>query len=241
MEKYASNSINYLRIPKAQLELLGYVRHWKNLKIAYEGDFIWIKEITEEQLHSPAIKRIPLQVSYYKNGTKLSLTGSLLPDCSIPRVLWSPIQGALALQLPTLNHNYFGLSEPIKLELVPSKKEQEAYALLSNLEDLGSFIETCAAIRLKSLKWCLVEDKALIFGSPLLPIQGLAYWRWKHFLIPAGYDFNYPSLAESVHQTIQAKQNDWMVWATDNSYYTIDAKYIQALSLSSYRKTMPSF
>lgn len=238
MEKHATKPINYLRIHKAQVDLLGYIRHWKNLKIGYESDWIWIKELTEEQLDSVAIKRIPNQSSYYENGTKLSLKGSLLPNCSIPSILWTPIQRALPLQLPVLNHNYFGTADKIKLELVPSKKEQEAYALLSSLEHLEQFIESSAAIRLKSLKWTLVEKKALIFGSPILPIQGLAYWRWKQFLIPAGYDFNYPSLAESVHQSLQSKQNNWILWATDSTYSSIDSKYIQALALSSYRKTL---
>jgi hypothetical protein len=238
MEKHAPDPINYLRIPKNQLELLGYIRHWKQLKVGYESDWIWIKELSDEQLDSVAIKRIPHQVCYYEKETKLSLKGSLLPSCSIPNILWTPIQRALSLQLPILNHNYFGASDQIKLELVPSKKEQEAYALLSNLEDLGHFIETSAAVRLKSLKWSLVENQALIFGTPTLPIQGAAYWRWNHFLIPAGYDFNYPSLAESVHKSIQAKQSDWIVWTLDSSYYTIDSKHIQVLSLSSYRKTM---
>lgn len=237
MEKYAPNLINYLKIQKKSLELLGYIRHWKNLKIGYEGDFIWIKELTEEQLDTVAIKRIPNQVRYYENGTKLSLKGSLLPECSIPSVLWTPIKRALPLQLPLLNHNYFGTSSNIKLELVPSKKEEEAYALLSNLEDLGRFIETSPAIRLQSLKWVLIENQALVFGSPMLPIQGQAYWSWKQFLIPAGYDFNYPSLAENLHQAIQTKASDWIIWDLENHYYNIDSKYIQALSLSAYRKT----
>lgn len=241
MEKYAPKSINYLRIHKAQLEFLGYIRHWKQLKIGYESNWIWIKELTEEQLESVAIKRIPNQVAYYENGAKLSLKGNLLPECSIPNVLWTPIQRALPLQLPLLNHNYFGTSEKIKLQLVSSPKEQEAYALLSNLEDLGEFIETSAAIRLKTLKWTLVGQQALILGAPMLPIQGLAYWRWKQFLIPAGYDFNYPSLAESLHQSILHKSKGWIVWALDNSYYSIDSKYVQTLSLSSYRKMRSNF
>lgn len=237
MEKHASNPINYVRIPKSNLELLGNIRHWKNLKLAYEGDFIWLKELSNEQLNTVAIKRIPFHTCYYENGQKLSLIGSLLPNCAIPQVLWTPIQRALPLELPTLNHNYFGSHNKVDITLVLSKKEQEAYALLTNLEDLGTFIKTSASIRLKPLKWTILdEEKALILGTPILPIEGKVYWRWNRFLIPAGYQFNYPSLAKSMHQSMGVDAQTWVLWEKE-SCSTFTSKELQNLSISSYRKT----
>lgn len=239
MEKYASNAINYVRIPKSSIELLGNIRHWKNLKLAYESDFIWLKGLSSEQLNSVPIKCIPLHTCYYENEQKLSLIGSLLPNCSIPQVLWTPIQRALPLELPTLNHNYFGKHEKLAVELVLSTKEQEGYALLTDVNNLEKFIETSPAVRLKSLKWTIInKEKALILGSPLLPIQGKVYWRWNHFLIPAGYQFNHPSLAKSIHESMRIDAQTWVLWS-EKHCCTIPSKDLQALSLSSFRKTSP--
>ena len=238
MEKHASDIVNYLRIPKNQIEFLANIRHWDNLKLGYEADFVWIKALTIEQVNSVAIKSIPFHVAYYEQEQQLSLMGSLLPHCSIPQILWTPIQRALPIQLPTLNHNYFGTSEKISIQIVPSNKEQEGFALLSHIEDLDRFIKTSSAIRLKPLKWCIIEDKALLFGIPFLPIQGAVYWKSGQFLIPAGYDFNYPTLAQSIQHNIVPNSDDWIVWSTDSNYYCIESSFIQTLSLSSYRKTI---
>lgn len=238
MEEYASNDINYLKINKEDINLLGYIRHWKNIQIAFQGNFVWVKNISNEQLKEIAIQRIPSKKVYYQNATKLFLKESLLPDCPIPNLLWTPIASGLPVQLPLFNHNYFGVEDLLNIQIVASLEEQPVLGMLTTFEQLQTFIETAAAVRFRTLSWTIIEeDQLLILGQPLLPIQGKTYWQQQQSLIPTGYDFNYPSLSRSIGQSIDKESNNWIVWNIDSQCFKIPKTAFHPLTLSSFRKS----
>lgn len=248
---------HFLVVENTQKEYLGGIRHWHNLKICFEENQIWVKDFTEEQIDSTEVKSIPYKNIYYANGNKLFLKGSLLPSRNLPSLLWSPIDRGLPVKLPSFNYNYFGVQEKINIQLIPADKEQEGYALMTDIELLGAYMTSAPAVRLQKLDWIIFKtspveadvnselftlppavankDLAIIFGTPLLPVQGKVFWRKGNFLIPAGYDFDLHSLIEVLDKLINPQSSFIVVWNMDSTYFLLDKKEVQMLSISSFR------
>lgn len=226
----------FVCIQKQDEDFLAKIRHWINIKMAFEGDFIWIKDLSTEQIQSFEIKTIPSHILYYAQNGKLFLHNSLLPNRNIPALLWTPIERALPVKLPAFNHNYFGTKEKININLIVSYIENEAFAMVTTISILDEYIQTAPKIRLQNISWALAEeDKLILFGQPILPIRGEILWRNKDFLIPAGYDFELHLLADQLNDMINPKKDAWVVWDTDGNYFLIPKQISKPLSLSSFR------
>ena len=114
---------------------------------------------------------------YYESNGKLCLLNSLLPERKIPSLLWTPIERAIPIKLPSFNHNYFGITEKVTLTLVPSDTEHEAEVMVLTVSKLKTYIETAPDVRFKQLSWALLNnDLVMVAGKPLLPIDGNVYW-----------------------------------------------------------------
>lgn len=238
MAKDSSNGISFfLSVAREHKDDLGAIRHWANLKIAFEEDLVWVKDFTVAQTEALEVKTIPYKELYYTAAGKLFKWGSQLPHRNVPAVLWTPIERGLSIRLPAFNHNYFGISDKAAIRLAPSDKEQDAYGLLTTLALLKTYIETAPAIRLQHLHWALVDnDKAIILGRPQLPVPGAIFWQQHHFLIPAGYNFEFPIVAGTMQEIINPNKEIWVVWEKDGCYWNFDKEALQPLSISSFRK-----
>ena len=226
----------FLRLPLRGKEYLGYIRHWLNLKMAYDGELIWLTGFDRHQIDSPEVKSIPGAYSYLAQNGKLFRLNSLLPESDLPSLLWTPIDRALPVQLPLPNPNYFGLNQTVEPRLVVSDAERPAYAVMPDMNSLNQYIRTAPAVRLLPLQWTIINQQALIIGTPLLPISGQVYWRDAEFLIPAGCDFDFPVLAEVINQVINPGSH-WVLWNPDSSYQVIDKRCVRPLTLSSFRQS----
>ncbi|MEP1490303.1 MAG: hypothetical protein ABJK28_17925 [Algibacter sp.] len=232
----------YLQIQKKYKDDLGKIRHWCTLKTAFERDCIWVKGFDYAQIHGIEIKSIPYKMLFYEKKGKLYLLNSQLPDRNIPSVLWTPIDRALPIELPVYNHNYFGIDESIKMQLIPSEKEKEVVAMLSTVDMLNRYIEIAPVIRLQKLKWILINnDDVLIIGTPLLPFRGAAFWRQYDFLIPAGYDFDLPILTEILHHKMNPKNDKYLIWNADNTWFSISKEDLEPLTRGAFRMTLNRF
>lgn len=239
MAQDASNDINYyLVIDGIHKADLANIRHWNNLKIAFDENRVWVKDFSYAQINSIEVKSIPYKKSFYAKHGKLFLQGSLLPDRNIPSLLWTPIDRAIPIRLPSFNHNYFGVQEKVPINLVPSDREEEAVAMITGIVALQQYIETAPAIRLQKLMWVILDnDKVLLHGRPLLPIAGNVFWKQKDFLIPAGFNFDLFLLIDPLNNLINPKNNYLVVWDTVGTYFLVDKNDMQPLSISSFRSS----
>lgn len=237
MAKDASNDINYfLLIDETNRNDLSAIRHWSNLKVAFDGKAIWVKDFEYVQINSIEVKSIPYKTAFYSKGGKLYLQGSLLPDRTVPSVLWTPIERAFPIKLPSFNHNYFGIHERITMKLVSSESEREACAMLTTLKELERYIQKAPAVRLQKLSWVrLNNDKVFIFGKPLLPIAGDAYWQHDEFILPTGFNFELHSLMDVLNELVNPHKDSFVIWNSDNTYALIEKKKLQPLSIGSFR------
>ena len=226
----------WLRLPSKYKEKLAQIRVWKSLRMATDMDDIWVRGIAPNQLHSPEIRSIPFKKIYFQHENALFLLGGNLPEERLKTsLLWSPIHKALPVETPDYNFNYFGIDATIELSIVPSSIERTAAAQLISLEILDTIIPKIPAIRLQPIHWVIIGDKALLIGSPLLSIPGKTYWQTQNFLLPAGYDFEYPELSVYFNKNVNQNSNDMIVMQTDNSYFKIAKENIQKLTISGYR------
>jgi hypothetical protein len=226
----------WLRLPSKYKEKLSQVRVWKSLRMATDEDDIWVRGISPYQLNSPEIRSIPFKKIYFQQDNALFLLGGNLPEERLKTsLLWSPISKALPVEAPDYNFNFFGVQETIQFKLISSSVERESKALLVDLDVLNSFIAKAPAIRLQAIEWTLIDKKALLIGIPLLPIPGKSYWQRHNFLIPTGYDFEYPELSNFYHKSLQTENDSYIVLQTDHTFYTLSKENLKPLSISGYR------
>ncbi|MBF7090778.1 hypothetical protein IUY40_04380 [Flavobacterium sp. ALJ2] len=228
----------FLEIKKEHNHFLGSIRHWDNLKVAFETDTIWIKDFSLEQIDAAEIQQIPYKTIYELKDNLLFEKGKLLPSRKLPSgLLWTPILRALPVSLPKFNHNFFGIDQKLKIVLKPSEDIKEAFALLVDYDELKLYIESAPKYRLEPLQWVVIDKSALIIGNPLLPIQGSTYWVDNNFLIPTGYNFEWFALTKTLQEKLNPSEENIILWNTDNSYSIIPKTHIKQLSISSFRLT----
>lgn len=239
MAQDATETINYyLCIDEAYKDNLAAIRLWPGLKAGAEDHCIWIKDFTYAQVHSPEVQQLPFKRIYTEKQGKLYPVQSLLPERSVPSLLWTPLERVLTVTLPSFNHNFFGIDQTIRVQLVPSENEKPAQALCVSVSDLDSYLQTCAAIRLQALQWCVLNtQQALILGVPLLPIPGQAFWQRDSFLLPTGYDFELHLLSDALQRVLNSDKAHWILWHADQTYSLIPKTDCMPLSLSSFRRT----
>ena len=235
----SDNLIYFLETHQDNLPDLATIRHWSNLKMAYDATSIWVKDFDYAQVHSVTIKSIPFKKLYEGRDSKLFPLGSLLPVGSIPNVLWTAIDRAIPITLPAVNHNFFGIDEQIEINLVPTEQEHPIYGICTTLDQLASYIETAPSIRLKNLNWVVLSsDAVLIVGEPLLPISGAAVWKQNNHLLPAGYNFEFPLLAEMIYASFNLSNPSLILWNESNLSQIVPLSTIRPLSVSSVRNTI---
>lgn len=237
MGENSENGIRYfLRVKKTHKDDLANIRPWTDLKVGFEEEYVWVKGFNYLQINLLEVKSIPSKTVYYTKEGKLYLQGSLLPDRNMPSLVWTRMDRALPVELPRLNHNFFDLEEKISTKLIPSEKEMKAVAMLTTMDALRAYVEAAPAVRLKPLQWTIINgDWALIFGTPLLPIQGETYWQHDNMFIPTGYDFDLSILKKSIRKLLNPNQDLMIVWNRDSTWFDLQKTDVVGLSISSFR------
>ncbi len=240
MAENVGEGINYfLSVKSVYIDHLSTLRQWTNLKAAFDNDNIWVTNFTAEQIESVEVKSLPYKSIYYEKEGKLYSYGSLLPQRNLPALLSSPIEFALPITLGKLNHNYFGVDEEFSISIVPDPDPKMAGVMILPLNALLNYAETAPEIRLKNLEWAVLNNKnAIVFGTPLLPLNGKAFWVSKNMILPVGYNFDLEILVDVIDQKINSNCVDWIVWSSDSTYFRVPKDKIRPLSLSALRKTI---
>jgi hypothetical protein len=240
MEKNAASNIDYLlAIEAVHKDYLAAIRHWGNAKVATDGEMIWVNHLDYAQVNSVEVKSMPYKLLFYERNGKLYPIGSRLPDRATPALLWTPIERAIPVGLPSFNHNFFGISESITLKIVPTDAVREVEAMITDLAMLQQYMVSAPEIRLQSISWAILNnDTAFLTGTPLLPIDGDVYWTRSNMLLPAGYDLNYYALTETISRQLCPENDSWIVWSKESTYFLIEKEDLQILSRSSLRASL---
>ena len=237
MEKNAGGSIRYyLAVGADSKNDLARIRQWSNLKVGFDEHLIWVKDFDYAQIHSGEVRSIPFKSAFYEKGTHLFPLDSQLPERFVPSLLWTPIDRALPVKLPSLNHHYFGIDEQIQVNLVPRDTEAEAVAMITSARTLEPYLRSAPSIRLEKIRWTMLEaDKAFLLGTPLLPLSGDTFWARKDLLLPSGFDFELYLLSDTIQKMVNPGRDRWVIWNSDGSYSLVLKESLVTLSRSSFR------
>ena len=238
MANYIENAVNYyLRIEAAHKQHLAAIRNFKHLKAAFDDRFIWIKGFSHMEITLPVVKAIPYAERLYEQKNLLFRLQSRLPFCSLPSLLWTPLEKGLPIQLPQHNFNYFGIEQTALLALTPSGREREAVAIRVPVQALQAYITTAAAVRLQPLQWLLMSEYALIIGTPLLPLAGATFWQLGNYLLATGYTLNYEQLHDEANNEVNNGDN-YILWQQGTNPMLVPKRMLRPLSIDSVLATI---
>ncbi len=241
MEDHSSYAVTQLlaSLPLSEVGSLAVLRHWENLQVARTEDALWLKGFMPEQAASPLLQQLPhLHVFHAREGL-LFTKGRLLPQRKTPTgLLWTAIAEAFPVSFEKLNHNFFGVNDPVDVRLLSTHFPHEATALLTSLSALRDAVETLATPRLQNLSWTILGNDALLVGTPLLPLPGQAYWQRGPHLLPAGFDFEFPIFARQFGAATAIEKSAWILWQTGGDYVFIPPASLAPLSRSSVRLSL---
>lgn len=225
-------------IPRADEDVLGSIRDWKNIHIAVDEETVWLKGFTDEQTVSAEIRQLPNFILYELREGLLFRKGALVPDKKMrTALLWSPIDKALRLTFPASNQNYFGIDEKVKAGLKQSSEEHPAVALLSIISEIKQSIPVQPNFKLEKIEWTVINDKALFLGTPLLSLPGKTYWTRDGHLLPAGFEFEFKNMSSLLQRQYNKNLDKWLLWNEDGTYLPIKKEDLRPLSVSSFRLT----
>lgn len=226
----------FLSVPASAVNLLGTIRHWQSLRVAFADGLVWVTGFDATQINHTLVQGIPYKRVFYSRNGKLFPQGSLLPDGPVPGLLWSPIERGLPLTLPAFRGNYTAEQPPVSVRLIPAQTEQSLVAVRTTRAQLAPYLETAPAIRLRSIQWARLEtDGALLIGVPLLPVLGEGFWQRGRMLLPAGLDFDLPVLTDLLATRLNPTGTDWLLWEPDATYARIPAAALVPLSVGAFR------
>ena len=241
MEKNTTSGITYfIKISKAHKTDLLQIRHWSQLKVALDQeDNYWVSNLNEENITNVAVTTLPHKTLFYEKDNLLFLLGHNTPECKAPsQLLWSPINSALPLEYPVLNHNYFGMSHTVVPKLISSNEAQETKALLTTISHLERYITTAPKFRLESLRWIVLnQTQVLIYGTPIVPIPGTTYWEKDDFLFPSGYCLEFQITLPLLKKQLNPTNERFILWDDDGNIITLPKDHFKPLSISSFRLT----
>ena len=239
MADYVTDDLEYwLAINKDFREAVYVLRKWPNLKIAVDGSLIWIRGLSLEEIESATVLSIPSIRRYYLKKAQLVPYGKKLPAMIEPSLLWSPIHRGLKVSLPKENFNYFGLDQQYKISIIPSDKIRTIDTTIVDLNKLERYIRTASSVRLKKLKWTILDNqRALIIGTPMLPIEGQDLYQNLCFLIPAGWRLEYENMASTYKRALGESIEYWYLMNRNGITKVSKANFSQ-LSKGSFIKSL---
>ena len=243
MAEDSSNSIKtfWAELPKTDEDFLGAIRDWKNVQIAIDEEVIWLKSFTDEQVASSEIQQLPNFILYELRDGLLFRKDALVPSKKMrTALLWAPIDKALKLTFPISNNNFFGIDKKVDVKLKPSEEEQPAMALLCSISEIKEVIITTPKFKLEKLDWIVINDKALLLGTPLLSFPGKTFWLKNDHLLPTGFDFEFKNLSSLLQRKYNECNEDWLLWSENGSVLPINKENFRKLSVSSFRLTEKS-
>lgn len=227
-----------LKLDKDEKASLGNIRCLKSVVAAEDGDHIWIrlKDVNDNIDHR--LKQLPVKSTFtVDDKNQLFLSNGLTPVDVLKEMNWIPIQSFITVDPPVSNIPGQTKSK-VEIKLIPSITERPGTALLTDLITWKEYAETASAIRLATLKFAVSgSDEVLILGSPLPSLPGKEYWQQNNCLLPCGYEFEIPFVANFLQSEINPSTAGLILFNSNSEWQIIDHSLFVEAKRSSIRLT----
>lgn len=208
---------------------LGKIRTVPGWQAALHLDRIWLKGPLSNGKDQLLLYALPVMESYeIDEQGRLFPLNSLTPTAVMEPMDWQALTDFLPVVLPVsalpgMPQQYM----PVRLLRVASTKP--TYALQTSLLVWRSFVDRAPLVRLQQLRFAVsTDEQVMVVGDPLPPVPGKGYWRNGNLLIPVGFDFDPPLLADLLMRRWDTKQgffvfNENGQWTNIPAYSLHDA------------------
>jgi len=209
-------------------KLLGNIRTFPGLSVRDVDDIIYVRGITDNP--SIRIKKLPTLNTYTlsKSG-ELFPIGKSTPVAVLKDLEWIPLQEYIEVA-PPVSALPGATDRKYSMALVPSDSERIGTAILTTLDNWKNYAESAPDIRLEKLSFAVSEHKkVVIMGTPLPALPGKEFWASERFLIPCGFDFEFPLLKELFQKKITQTNSGRILLSTDGHIEIIpDYNFVKA-------------
>lgn len=227
-----------LHIEKRYLKQLGNIRVLPNCWIAEDEEKIWLKSEIEGGVTPLAIQQLPAMRRFRvdEKGSLFPLKG-LTPVGKMPTLNWLPIASFVTVDLPVAALPA-QIQDTVTAKLIRSKEMEEANFLLLPWKLWQEYALATSNIRLKPLTFAVSEQgEVVVYGKPLPPLPGRLFWQTKQILLPAGWAFEYPIIAEILTSTHLKKKNTLLLYQAEGLAELPAKEDFMQASRSAIRKT----
>lgn len=225
-----------LKLDYKHVEALGGVRDIDGLKLAVDGEFLWVRGIMYSEDMDLRIRQLPVLNTYLTDEKEfLFIPGHITPIDKLPSLNWVPVTSFLPVELP-ISSMPGNTAFKIPFQLIAAKEEREGHALLTSLPFWKQYAETVSVIRLEALRFAVSEnDEVLIIGSPLPAIPGREFWISEDLLIPSGYVPEASIGVKIFADQFNKGRHCYLLLAADGSWQLIQKNYFMPAKRSGIR------
>lgn len=219
-------------------EFLATLRSLPGLKVATENNVIWLRGITTGNESDKQTCSLPVLQAYTLGQESLLFPmGKRTPTKKLSELNWQPIAQFLPVTLPvSAMPGKLATSIPVKLKRSAIVKEN--FALKIKLGEWKVYAETAPQTRLNQLHFAVsARGEVLVYGQPLPNLPGEAYWRSESMLLPAGFDFDPPLIANLIAPQQQPEQEAFMLFEPDGNWQEIPLSVFRPAKRSAIRLT----
>jgi hypothetical protein len=216
---------------------LGSVRTFPGLMAAIDNEHIWVRGIPTGK-PVPKISQLPsIQTYFMDEQERLFTPGTLTPTAILPALEWQSLLSFIKVTLP-VSALPGVMEKPQRVKLVRHSHMVESTALLTTLPAWEEYAATAPLVRLQHLYFAVSENaEVLIIGAPLVPLPGKAYTLKNNILLPVGYDFDPPVIAELVKAELNPENNGMLLFHQNGRWEKIRMDYFVPATRSAVRLT----
>ncbi|MCC6460562.1 MAG: hypothetical protein IT260_08840 [Saprospiraceae bacterium] len=219
---------------------LAPLRAQPGLQAARLEGAVWLRGDAAEPQVPVAVRQLPARCRYWlQEKDLLFLPGALTPERRLPVLDWAPLTEFLPVSLP-VSALPARLPDALPIRLRASGRAEKSAALLSDWAEWATYAHTAPATRLLPLRFAAsARQQALILGEPLPPLRGREYWLQGNLLLPCGFDFEYPVLAELIQAKYLSALVEYLLFDETGNWEELEAGCLVSAHRSAIRMTQP--
>ena len=225
----------------ANTAALGSLRTFPGLLAATDDNYIWLRGISPEENDSRFLQLPAIYTYLLDTQGRLFEKGALTPKAVLPALSWQTLVSMIKVTLP-VSALPGELQQLHRVKLMRSHIVLESVAILTTLDAWEAYVITAPLVRLQNFHFAVSEKgNVLVLGEPLLPLPGEAYSFRHRILLPVGFDFDPPVIAELVAAELNPHNDGLLLFHKNGDWEKISLQSFVPATRSAVRLTNSTF
>lgn len=224
-----------LKLSNDSKQELYKIRNLKGVFVSEYLNYIWVKCHVENETFENKLFSIRFLEWFILKDNYLFKKDMLTPEMSFFKSEWITIDSYTNISLPTTS--FGGKLEYLELDiqLIPHNEIENTVGVLTNQKSLEKYIIDAPNFRIESLEFVMSETlDVFIFGTPLLPIPGISYWKYKNFLLPNGFILHTKHHLDVLNNKMSEHEDALFLITEKKTIHTILKEHIKPLSRKAF-------